>query len=66
MRKKPKSDPRQSKPTHGWVLVARDETGWYLAWTEVFRTRAQALELTKDGLWEKPFRAVRGSLQVSR
>lgn len=75
MRKKTLQEPRLSPPVHGWVLVARDESDldlkhadrpYYVAWHEVFSRRKTALDFARNGLWPKGFRAVRGSISVTR
>lgn len=75
MHKKHFQDPRSSPSVHGWVLVARDESDmdlkvsdrhYYIAWHEVFSRRKIALDFARDASWPNGFRAVRGSIQITR
>ena len=61
-------------PIAGWFLVAReretppfgsDKWGpWYIAWMELFESRAEALGFARRNRWPAPFRAVRGMIKV--
>lgn len=51
----------------GWILLSRDVLDvdipkfdrWHLAWHEVFQTKKEALQFTRDNDWSKPFRAMK-------
>lgn len=53
----------------GWVLISRDDnhqargkTVWYIAWLELFRSKADALRFAADNQWSPPFKAVPANL----
>lgn len=73
MTKSSKKKLQTIRPVEGWVLITREEsdadTGerrgpWHLAWMDVFGTKHAALGFAADAAWQRPYRAVRGSISV--
>jgi hypothetical protein len=51
----------------GWILIAHDaDTGWNIAWFDVFGTKKTALEFAVKNKWPHPYRAVRGRLMADQ